>query len=245
MNPLSNSTSPSANNRAATDWGQIQSPVAFLQRQILWTLVPLTLYVFTLVPFDTFSPTERSSKRPDTPVVTEQQALSVRFETEQLLEQLSARKHPHPEYEGTLRARSAPEEIAEIENYVGTRLPEDIRYFLERYDGLESGTSYRSVHCLTRREMLEYSRETADIHSDYCQAPQTIVGAWFHPAIVVFDDNGGGGLGVDPFSGVIYVWDHDGGQLTPVASSFRDLLRALSDQMEKGEEPYWRNVKAP
>jgi cell wall assembly regulator SMI1 len=217
----------------------------FFRRQAIWALVPLTLYVFAIVPFDTFRPTERSSRRPATPVVTEQQALSVRFETEQLLERLSARKHPHPEYEGTLRARSAPDEIAEIENYVGTRLPEDIRYFLERYDGLASGTSYRSVNWLTRREMLAYSRETADIHSEYGQAPQMIVGAWYHPAIVVFDDNGGGGLGVDPFSGIIYVWDHDGGQLAPVASSFRDLLRALDEQMAKGEEPYWRDLKTP
>lgn len=225
-------------------WNRCRGIIAGLSGHLIWLLVPLSIYVFAMLPFDTFVPSERSIRRPVAVTVSKQEREAIRNETERLVESLATRQHPNPDkYEGTLKVRSVPEEIAEIESYVGTRLPEDIRCFLERFDGLETGTSFRSVRWLSRVTMLENSRETAAIHSDYVEAPLLLPGAWYHPAIIVFDDNGGGGLGVDAFTGIIYEWDHDGGKLKQVAPSFLALLRGLDAQMERGEEPYWRNLE--
>ncbi len=227
---------------ARAEWTGCRVTTKWLRRKALWALVPLAFYVCALLPVDTFVPIVRSTKRLVVLPVAKLETLSIHDEMGSLIESLIARKHLHSEYEGKLKVQAASDEIVAIEDYVGTRLPDDIRFFLERFDGLESGNSFRSICWLSRGEMLRNSREIAAIHSDYGRTPQTIAGAWYHPAIIVFDDNGGGGLGVNAFTGVIYEWDHDGGQLVQVAPSFRALLRGLDEQMKNREEPDWRNL---
>jgi cell wall assembly regulator SMI1 len=142
---------------------------------------------------------------------------------------------------GRLKLQLNPDvdEIEKIEAFVGTRLPEDLRFFLERYDGLGVGNSYRGIHWLKRSQILAYGSDTLGIHVGYATAPQCIPGAWYHPAFVAFEDLSGGGLGVDSFTGVVYHWDHDGSVLEKVANSFRELLAALDSQMASGQDPDW------
>lgn len=223
---------------ANRSWNRCNGIAAGLYGQTIWLLVPLTLYICALMPFDTFVPTQRSMKRPAASPVSKQEAEAIRDETERLVESLMATNSTQLEFVGSLESRSATDEITAIENYVGARLPEDIRYFVERFDYFETGNG--NIRLLARRDMLDYSRNTTSDCSDFTQAPLTINGACDHPAIVLFDHNC---LGVDAFTGII--WAHDGGQMKQVAPSFRALLRALDEQMEQGEEPDWKALKIP
>ena len=225
-------------NNVSTGWNRCKRIAARLYGQAIWMLVPLTLYFCALMPIDTFVPTQRSTKRPAALPVSKQEAEAIRDEVERLVESLIARNPIKLEYESSLESRSATDEIAAIENYVGTRLPEDIRYFVERFDYFETGNG--SIRLLARRDMLDYSRNTTSDCSDFTQAPLTINGECNHPAIVLFDHNC---LGVDAFTGII--WAHDGGQMKQVAPSFRALLRALDEKMEQGEEPDWKALQIP
>jgi cell wall assembly regulator SMI1 len=215
---------------------------ANLATKTKWLMVPAVFLFCLFVPFDTFVPTVRSTRRSPSPRLSQARALEIRNETARIIESLSNRKlrnSADERAEGKLRLRPNVNDIEKIEAFVGTRLPEDLRYFLEQYDGLEQGRSYRGCHWLKRSEILKQGRDNLSIHAGYVLAPQCIPGSWYHPAFVPFEDLDGSGLGVDVFTGVIYHWDHDGGKLEKVANSFRDLLSAFDTQIADGKTPDW------
>jgi cell wall assembly regulator SMI1 len=210
-----------------------------------WLVVPAVFLFCMLLPLDTFVPKVRSTRRSPSPILTQEQTQVLRNETAQLIESLNKRTFQNPvdeRGEGKLQPSPNVNEIEKIEAFVGTRLPEDFRFFLERYDGLEQARSYRGLHWLKRSEILNRGKDNLSIHIEYASAPQRIPGAWYHPVFVPFEDLDSSGLGVDAFTGVVYHWDHDGGQLKKVANSFRDLLYRLDSQMAEGQAPDWTKL---
>ena len=162
----------------------------------------------------------------------------------------------HPEkVRKAFRPGATEEEILEVENTFGMRLPPDYRAFLKLCNGThyEYGMVYPppfSTQQLvwgssTQNQMFGDFDTPRILKIDSSNGKTTVeVGEilWY-PSLIVIADMDGFGLVLELESGKIIWWDHDGWSFSYCADSFTQLLEKSIERTRKsGGRPTWETL---
>ena len=131
-------------------------------------------------------------------------------------------------------APAASEAIHELERVAGTRLPGDLRAFLERLDeivamDIHNGYWLGGTGALTR----------SVLRNDFPKELKT--GGSLIQALPVATDGGGNAFLVASDGGGVWRWDHETRNTAQVATSFSKFLARVADDWEHAaaDDPDW------
>lgn len=120
-----------------------------------------------------------------------------------------------------MRAEEVPpsDEISSASKQVGVRFPSDYREFIARYGGAIVGPY--PVFGLRASAVMEDGRwSVIDITDEIRRTGIDSVADW----IVFSEDHSGNPIGMD-IRGKVWIYDHDFGGVSELASNFEDFLR--------------------
>lgn len=158
----------------------------------------------------------------------------------------------HPEKSRTaFRPGATEEEIQEVENAFGVRLPPDYRAFLKLCNGVhyEYGVVYPPPFS-TGQLLWGYSGHNDTfgefdtpriLNIETVNGKTTVdVGKYlWYPSLIVIADMDGFGLVLELESGKIIWWDHDGWSFNYCADSFTQLLEESIEKTKSKGQPTW------
>ncbi|WP_395840024.1 ankyrin repeat domain-containing protein [Archangium violaceum] len=151
--------------------------------------------------------------------------------------------------------RAAPEELAALEEALGTGLPPDFRAFLLRFGG-------GGLHPPGDAGVFEYSGMTVDLilsqwkglaelrkqgafekatPHELPESDQALQWTWWHPGWVPFARDSGGNLycvdlapGSEGTRGQVFKWESHDGPLSPIRESLQEFFEWYLEQLEEG-----------
>lgn len=157
----------------------------------------------------------------------------------------------HEKFRKHFRPGATEEQIREVENVFGVRLPPDYRAFLKICNGANYGNGVVYPPPFSTEQLLWGYSSHNDTFGDFdtprilkwrSSAGRTSIDVgeilWY-PSLIVIADMDGFGLVLELETGKIIWWDHDGWSFNYCCGSFTELIEKSIEKTKSEREPTW------